>query len=163
MLFSILDFIDISPHLCTEQQNKHQHRMNRTHLLSLLLLLSAACTQQEQKQDKEEDRPEETAVTPIMLTSIVTTDLDTAMVEPIDSVEDEEELPREMIIAEEGGTYHFTLVPDKMQDGKARYMIRRFRNVSDVAYEKGKEGLDVMLPQENGKPLHFRIPRTVLE
>lgn len=135
--------------------------MNRTHLLSLLLLLSAACTQQEKTQEEEE---EETTSSEVMLTSIVTTDLDTAaMVEPIDSVEDEEELPREMIVAEKGGTYHFTLVPDKMQDGKARYMVRRFRNVSDVDYEKGKEGLDVMLPQENGKPLHFRIPRTVLE
>jgi len=131
--------------------------MNRTNLLALLILISAACTQQEKEQE------EETTSSEMMLTSIVTTDLDTAMVEPIDSVEDEEELPREMIVAEKGGTYHFTLVPDKTQDGKARYRVRRFQNISEVEYEKGKEGWDVMLPQENGQPLHFRIPRATLE
>ena len=131
--------------------------MNRTNLLALLILISAACTQQEKEQE------EETTSSEMMLTSIVTTDLDTAMVEPIDSVEDEEELPREIIVAEEEGTYHFTLVPDKEKDGMARYQIRRFQSLPNATYEKGKEGMVLKLPRENGPPIRFRIPRALSE
>jgi len=136
--------------------------MNRTHLLALLLFLSAACTQQTQEreeEEKEEQEEVEEGSGERTSASIVITDLDTALATvPVDSVEDEDELPREVIIKDGDRTFHFTLVPDKEADGKVQYVVRRFEEVPEVEVERKQGMVNISMDSPKGRPLRLQLP-----
>lgn len=142
--------------------------MNRTHLLALLLFLSAACTQQAQEREEEEQEVQEEEVEEESgeRTSayIVITDLDTALATVVvDSVEDEDELPRELLVRDGDRTFHFTRVTDKEADGKAQYLVRRFEEVPEVEIEKGKGKVSISISSPEGRPLRLQLPAKFFE